>query len=214
MNFLIAAILFAVFSVAVQAEEKVNENRRVYGGKPATNFQFPYQAGLKLSKLKGYHVCGGSLISSTRVLTVAHCFKDILSVLVILGARILDVEESTQVRINVPLKEIVLHPQFDDDKLHNDVAIIKLPSSVTFTIAISPIALPEGKNDYADVTGILSGWGFFDNSKKNSLFLRFANLKIMKNSECDELVEFVIDSTMCATGQGKTDGCDGDSGQI
>ena len=228
MKFLIVTI-FAILAVAALAKEQTNiswskvksviehipnENRRIYGGNTATKFQFPYQAGLILSKSKIDNVCGGAIISSTRVLSAAHCFVGVLSVLVILGARILDVEETTQVRINVPLKGIVVHPKYDDDTLHNDVAMIKLPSAVKFNDNISPIALPEGTNNYVDNTGVIAGWGHFDDSKTDSLFLRFANLKILKNSYCKERVQFVIDSTLCAKGQGNTDGCNGDSGQI
>ena len=222
---LVIATLFAVLAVASLAEEQTNiswskvksviehyipnESRRVYGGSPAKKTQFPYQAGLILSKSKVDHLCGGALISSTRVLTAAHCLDGVESVHVVLGARILDLDEPTQVRFDIPLKEIVLHPQFDHHKLKNDIAIIKLPSAVTFNDYVSPITLPERTNDYLDDTGIISGWGHFDNSQKDSLVLRYGYLKIMK---CSERIRFITDSTMCATGQGKIDGCNGDSG--
>lgn len=42
---------------------------RIIGGQLASNGQFPYQVGLSLNGAW----CGGSLISSTVILTAAHC---------------------------------------------------------------------------------------------------------------------------------------------
>nr|CAD7424302.1 unnamed protein product [Timema monikensis] len=51
-------------------ETFVSGDLRIIGGEPASNNQFPYQVSLSIS---GYHVCGGSILTPTIVLTAAHC---------------------------------------------------------------------------------------------------------------------------------------------
>ena len=224
----LVCILFAVLAVEAQVEEiteinwsnikpigelnNSNGNRRIFDGKAASKSQFPYQAGLIMTIAESQYLGGGSLISSNRVLTAAHCVKDISYVLVILGAQLLRQDESTQVRIYVRPSGVVSHPQYDPETNQNDIAMIKLPSAVTFNDAISPIAFAEGINDFVGDTGVMSGWGFFDKTNKQSMFLRFADVKVITNSECSNKFEYIIDSTICAKGQGSAGGCDGDSG--
>ena len=47
---------------------------RVVGGTDAQPHSWPWQVSLRV-KVRGklYHICGGSLISSTHVVTAAHC---------------------------------------------------------------------------------------------------------------------------------------------
>ena len=215
--------LFAVLAVAAQTAEvsvhKFNGNRRVYDGKAASISKFPYQAGILFTPTDAVSpdtkfLGGGSLISSTRVLTAAHNVPGVSSALVILGAINVFKYEPGQLRIKVPLSGIVSHPNFNPNTLHNDIAMLKLPYAVKFNDNISPIALPEGSNNYVGVSGVISGWGEFDYTQKQSSFLRFANLKIITNSECNDEFGDIIDSVICVKGIGNVGACDGDSGNI
>nr|CAD7268460.1 unnamed protein product [Timema shepardi] len=51
-------------------ETFVSGDLRIIGGELASDNQFPYQVSLSIS---GYHVCGGSILTPTIVLTAAHC---------------------------------------------------------------------------------------------------------------------------------------------
>lgn len=194
---------------------KSSGNSRIIGGDEAPRNQFPYQAGLLMS-IPGSDntgLCGGSLISTTRVLTAAHCVDIASSVLVVLGAHMLRQDESTQVRINVPGSGLVWHPDYDTRTLLNDVAMIKFPSAVTFNDVIRPIALAEGTNTFANEDAVLSGWGRFGSTQATSPFLRFVNLQVITNLACRIRFPTIIqDSTICANGEGNVGGCNGDSG--
>ena len=224
MEFLIV-ILFALLAAAVKSQKGSpytpiyisNGSRRVIDGKQATKSQFPYQAGIiftPIGELADTEITlgGGCLISSTRVLTAAHNVVGVSSGLVILGAIYLFKNEPNQVSFDVPVSQMVCHPRFNLHTKDNDIAMIKLPSAVKFNNYISPIALPEGSNDYVGVTGVISGWGEFDETKEQSQYLRFANMKVITNSKCNEDYGDIIHSIICTQSTGDNGGCNGDSG--
>lgn len=75
--------------------------------------------------------CGATIISADWILTAAHCTDGGRSFEVILGAHNKNIVESTQVRIIAT--QFTMHPRWNPARLQNDVALIKLPSPVSFT---------------------------------------------------------------------------------
>lgn len=68
-----------------------------------------------------------------------------------------------QQRIIVTPKNIRTHENFNRTGiLENDIALIKLPNSLTFNDYIKPALLPEPNNNYDYRTFISAGWGLID----------------------------------------------------
>lgn len=92
------------------------------------------QAGLIISLLNiaGNSVCGSSLLTSTRLVTAAHCWFDgnnqAWQFVVVLGSQFLFSGGTRVATTNV-----VTHPQWTPNTLANDVAMIILPTNVQFT---------------------------------------------------------------------------------
>ncbi|KAE8288634.1 Trypsin-3 [Larimichthys crocea] len=63
-------ILLALFAAAFAAPID-DEDDKIVGGYECRKNSVPYQVSLN----SGYHFCGGSLISSTWVVSAAHCYK-------------------------------------------------------------------------------------------------------------------------------------------
>lgn len=64
-------------NVFVDLEDHNDDNQnlvpRIVNGQPAAENQFPHQALVYISKLRGTSQCGGTLLSSSWVLCAAHC---------------------------------------------------------------------------------------------------------------------------------------------
>lgn len=78
--------------------------------------------------------CGGTIISANRVITAAHCKDDgqisAQSFTAIFGSNILS---SGGLRVGVPVIDVIMHPQWTPSTAANDIAVMRLPSSIGFT---------------------------------------------------------------------------------
>lgn len=162
---------------------------RIIGGNEAAAAQFPYQVGLRLFIQNSNNVglCGGSLISVTRVVSAAHCVDIVSGVEAVFGAHVLNNDqEPNQVRRTVDLPGLIWHENYQPSTLTNDVAIILLPSAVPQNAFIQVINLPDAEltNDFAGELAVASGWGRFSSANVASEFLRFVHVNVMTNTAC------------------------------
>uniref|UniRef100_A0A8C6LFL4 trypsin n=1 Tax=Nothobranchius furzeri TaxID=105023 RepID=A0A8C6LFL4_NOTFU len=94
------AILKKSFGLSVAAAE----DDRIVGGYQCPKNSVPYQVSLNA----GYHLCGGSLISSLWVISAAHCYKS--SIQVRLGEHNIAVNEGTEQWIHSAITTTVSLP--------------------------------------------------------------------------------------------------------
>ncbi|EDX01826.1 brachyurin [Drosophila yakuba] len=212
-------VLLAAISVLGRAYEPdvispLEIQNRIVSGSNAELGQFPWQVILKGDAWDDLR-CGGSIISSTWVLTAAHCTVGYDSIFLMFGT----VQLFNENALNMTATNIIVHPDYND-KLHNDVSLIGLPVPLTFTSTIKPIQLvteSEVSNDFVGRVAIVAGFGFTqDEYLDYSETLLYARVEIIENAECVNVFGNIViqDSTMCATGYKGSDMsiCTGDSG--
>ena len=153
--------------------------------------------------------CGGTLISSTHVLTAAHCTQtDASSIRVLLGEH--NIADSDFNRVDVA--EIINHPDYNSGTIDNDYAILRLKNPVNFTNEVSPACLPGDLSaTYAGVLATVTGWGTLSSGGSQPTVLQEVDVTVTSNTVCNNAYGSITNNMICAADSGK-DSCQGDSG--
>uniref|UniRef100_A0A8C0LQA6 Peptidase S1 domain-containing protein n=1 Tax=Canis lupus dingo TaxID=286419 RepID=A0A8C0LQA6_CANLU len=186
----------------------------VVGGKDLEPGQWPWQG----SQLRGRHQhCGASLLSC-RVLKAMHCFlkhSDPLKWTAHIG------ELSSRPHYwklwtfyhRYRVKDIIIYPQFEGTSL-NDIALLKLSSSVTYNKYIQPICVMISSSKFQNQTNCwVTGWGDIQENQGENL--QEVQVSIINNSRCDYLFQqpsilsYNLNDMICAGSEdGSRDACD------
>lgn len=202
------AIFF--FLIKFSFESKISDDAgKIVGGERISISQAPYQASLQL---KGTHRCGGSIISTSFILTAAHCTY-------LMNARELTVRVGTdQIESGgnvIKVRLVRNHPLYNVATMNYDIAILQLASKITLKSGVKEIiALPPTNDPIEDETlTFISGWGETQHPSESNDFLRAVQVPIIKQSVCKEAYSFLTPTMVCAGDMdGGIDSCQGDSG--
>ena len=158
--------------------------------------QVPWMTSLGGFKTEGNwdHQCGGSLVTSTHILTAAH-FIDLTSNEYINGpqmrlgtADMTDASKGTMRNI----VEFLQHPKYQATRAYYDVAIAVANIPIDFTDYIRPISMPlqpiDDENAFEGQSVTLSGWGLDVGEQQYSQKKNFKLVTIAVNSReyCEE----------------------------
>jgi len=183
------------------------KSSRIVGGVEASPHSWPHQVALFIDDM---YFCGGSLISNQWVLTAAHCMDGAGFVEVVMGAHNIRNQESTQV--SMISRSFFTHESWNSFTLKNDIALIKLPSLVSFNGNIQAVSLPTTDVSVGTIV-TPTGWGKpSDNAFGTSDVLRQVNVPIMSNTDCNNIYGVVTSGNICIDSTGGKGTCNGDSG--
>ncbi|XP_064609165.1 elastase-1-like [Liolophura sinensis] len=184
---------------------------RVVGGQPAAAWSWPWQAALR-SRMYG-HLCGGTLISSTWLLTAAHCvtryLEDRSDVYVVLGDHYKSHMSGVEVYRGV--RQIVSHRGYSrDGSMPHDIALLRLNSSVDIRGHHVRTACLPGPGDVFDSrdTCFITGWGQTEAAMESDV-MKQLQVSITPQDVCRQNWAAVADiqpSQMCI-GDGVTGAC-------
>lgn len=183
---------------------------RIVGGVAATIENHPWMVSVQTS---GSHHCGGSIISNNIVVTAAHCLK---SPITASGLRIrAGSSRRSSGGVLVQVAAFKAHEGYNSATEVNDIAVLRLRTSLTFgsTIKAIPLATVSPANGAA---ASVTGWGKIGyNSYSSTSTLHYIETRIVSRSQCASSSysygSRIKESMICAAMANK-DSCNGDSG--
>ncbi|GAA1008352.1 serine protease [Streptomyces sp. F-3] len=201
------ALLTAPSSVAASS---ATVPRPVIGGTPTTTDEYPFV--MQLTDAFGRQFCGGTLVTSTKVVTAAHCVARAVpgGVRVVGGRTFLDGTDGTVSEVS----RIWVDPGYLGATGGGDVAVLTLSTPMPY--AVAKYVSPADTDVYTPgTTARVLGWGTTAVNGPSSNQLRTATVPITSDAECQNAYgsDFVASDMVCAGHpSGGVDTCQGDSG--
>ncbi|KAH8373215.1 hypothetical protein KR009_002517 [Drosophila setifemur] len=181
---------------------------RIVGGTRAKEGQFPHQISLRSG---GNHICGGSILSASFILTAAHCVKSGNN---LTPASRLSIQAGSLTLskggVRIPVSKVTVHPGYKGNG--NDVAVLRLQTALSFSSKIAAIKLATSDPPNG-ATVDLSGWGRIFQGGPLSDNLLHVQVKHISRDTCRrQYLRRLAETTMCLLHPAKKGACNGDSG--
>lgn len=198
----------AVIPNGLISQRFLDSNGRIVGGSATTISSHPWQVSLQRS---GAHFCGGSVISSTMVVTAAHC--------------LLKVTVSTlRVRAGSTYRSLggfisnaasfKIHEGYSTSTKINDIGVVRLKTKLSLGTNIKAIPLATATPQHGSAASC-SGWGTTSYNGSSSAKLLYIDTRIVGRTECGSSSygygSKIRETMICAAASNK-DACQGDSG--
>lgn len=188
--------------------------------------QWPWHVALYHSKgVQLMYTCGGTLISTSHIVTAAHCVTkprtnrpiNPQNIVAYLGKYSLN-KFGSEIQ-DRDVGDIYVHPQYNYSGYYNDIAILRLAEPIEFTNYVRPVCLWGENTNLNRVEGKLGtvvGWGFNENGILTTTLMQ-SQMPIVPLNDClysnrEFFSQFTSDKSFCAGFRNGTSVCNGDSG--
>jgi len=194
------------------------EVNKIIGGTDANISDFPWQVYYEA----GNYFCGGSIIADDWVITAAHCTRNEDGTAIPVSEMFIIAGATNPYSMNngesYLISEVIVHENFNNKTLDNDIALLKL--KIPFDVPdAKPVKLvtesdaEEGATDPGVISWV-TGWGLTDVSPEVLPYnLQKVQLPIVSREQASTVWRSISDNVIMAGYRDATrDACNGDSG--
>uniref|UniRef100_A0A8D3EDP6 Transmembrane protease serine 7 n=1 Tax=Scophthalmus maximus TaxID=52904 RepID=A0A8D3EDP6_SCOMX len=187
---------------------------RIVGGVNSVEGEWPWQVSLHFS---GNLYCGASVLSSTWLISAAHCFsKERLSDPRHWSAHLGMLTQGSAKHV-AEIQRIVVHEYYNAYTFDYDIALLQLkkPWPSSLGPLVQPVCLPPTSHSVTDSHRCwVTGWGYrSEEDKVLPSVLQKAEVSILSQTDCKKSYGPVSPRMVCAgVPSGERDACRGDSG--
>ena len=197
---------------------------RIVGGAVAPAHAYPFVLSLQEY---GFSMCGAGLLNHQWAVTAAHCIDanvPVSSYRLDIHRHNLGLENAGDHRCSetIAAAEIIVHPGYDKNNavnaMDNDIALLRLSSSVDCIDSIATLELDTGASSAAGTVATVAGWGHTEHGAYSGPDqLHHVDLPILSDADCSAAYGSIghpITAGMLCAGSlaGGIDSCQGDSG--
>uniref|UniRef100_A0A1Y9J0B6 Peptidase S1 domain-containing protein n=1 Tax=Anopheles quadriannulatus TaxID=34691 RepID=A0A1Y9J0B6_ANOQN len=193
---------------------EVRVTGRIFGGMETNIKDAPHQLSLRRFDS---HICGASVVDASLAITAAHCLtpKPPPEFITLMGGSTNRTDYDVGVIFNAI--EIIIHPGYNSNTFHNDVALVRIEGTFGGYENVAPIPLRTRTiftSSSNPVYCTVSGWGLTNmNGDGLPEILRIVRIPLVPYTECRRKWNpFPITSSMICAGELRKDACNGDSG--
>lgn len=212
-------LLIIILSVSVYSQDG-DPIKPIVGGTSVNIADYPYQVSLQSRNGAVYfHFCGGSIINKDWILSAAHCVPttDPEDLYIRIGFTELSSSDGQIFKV----EEIILHPNHNDVTYDNDIALIKLKTSINFnSLTADSVRLATKQDENSGLfpegtPAFVTGWGHTSFGGFGSNVLQMGEVDIISNNTVMNVwgsYVGVLTNNMLAAGiqAGGVDACQGD----
>jgi len=205
------------YAEAVARYEK-KQSPKVVGGKVALDGAHPWQVSLGVASIADpywAHFCGGSIYSSTWIVTAAHCAVHKPEEITVMAGTNRLVTSGQRLRV----KRIVVNPAYNKRTKDSDIALLELASPLVLgdRVKFLPVATRDQETPALNNGPlVVTGWGATQQDGDAVRELRYLETPYVESAECNRSLAYDgrITSNMLCAGYsiGGKDSCQGDSG--
>lgn len=177
---------------------------RIVNGNSTTIEHFPWIVSMQYY---GSHRCGGSIITTNRILTAAHCTVNVVANLLSIRAGSTDNRNGGEL---IAVTDFTNHEAYNPTTLENDISVMVLASRLSIGPAVAVIPLPmQGAAIPNGIVANAAGWGAVCEKCTGTSTLQFVGLPIIPNPECSSMYGESVTAGMLCAGfvEGGRDAC-------